>query len=95
MPIIPGISWYNTISVGPIQPYKFVITRIYKLLLEQGETVVSCKPVMYEGYHVAGMYDVVITNFNDPNPGRCSDGTIANKILRLIPTKTKDWNDWQ
>jgi len=83
MPNIPGLPFFQLPSADPLPPYMWNLRNIYKYLLKYKWQVISCKPVMYNGEHVLGMYDIRIT------PAMVNRG-IYN--IRLSPTKAKDWN---
>jgi hypothetical protein len=82
-------------SCDPLPPYRHKLTQIYRLLLERGEAVVSCEPVIYEGNHVMGMYDIIITNLNDDSPGIYLDCSTAPVSIRLYPESAKYWNEYK
>lgn len=89
---IPGVGGFVMPSYDPLTPYRWRIARIYKLLLVYKERVVRCEPVMYEGEHVLGMYDIEITQDNDPRMDCNKGGTISTTTFRLSPISPDRWN---
>jgi len=75
---------YKAPSAEPLPPYQWTLSLFYKVMLKDGGKVNYCKPVMYEGQHVEGMYDVELESKLN-----------TKHALRLFPTTAEEWAEFR